>query len=71
MKVFDILQKHVLVTRESAQGLRASLDDLLSNENDPSLDFTGIEAVTPSFVDELLEVLESRTIIHPESSITA
>jgi hypothetical protein len=58
IKIYDLLRKRALVTRESARAIK----DLLVAPLDPNggalaLDFSGIEAVTPSFVDEIITVL--------------
>jgi len=59
VKLWEILQKKVLVTRESArvitEALRASSADGGLNI---TIDFTGIEGVTPSFVDETLTIVK-------------
>lgn len=59
LRLHDLLHRRVLVTRESARSLEARLSTSL----DPALpevriDFAGIEGVTPSFIDELLGVLQ-------------
>jgi hypothetical protein len=57
IKIHDILHKRALITRGSAAAIREAL---LANAGTKqiTLDFTGIDAVTPSFVDELLTLLE-------------
>ncbi len=59
VKLWEILQKKVLVTRESArvitEALRASSAD---GGLDITIDFTRIEGVTPSFVDETLTIVK-------------
>jgi len=46
------------VTRESAHVLRTALASIAGNDKDElSIDYSGIEAVTPSFVDEALRIL--------------
>lgn len=60
MKVFDLFKRRVLVTRDSAHLIEPALVGLPRVGPGPILlDFAGIEAITPSFVDELLGVLES------------
>lgn len=59
VKVHDLLQKRALVTRESANPIRqvlAGTDVAIVTE--AVLDFSGVDAVTPSFVDELLAILD-------------
>lgn len=52
------LRKRVLVTRESAHALHAELQSVLEGSGGHlELDFTGVEGVTPSFMDELLQVV--------------
>jgi hypothetical protein len=60
--LYELLKKRVLVTRESAQMLRPSLRDAETSQGqiEIELDFDRVEAVTPSFVDEILGlILES------------
>ena len=54
------MQRRVLVTRDSARQLGLALERLSPAAEDDSitLDFEGIEAMTPSFVDELLGVID-------------
>lgn len=56
IRIHDILSKRALVTRESARPIREALVQAgIGGEID--LDFSGVDAVTPSFVDELLSIL--------------
>lgn len=59
IRLFDLLQKKALVTRESARSLQSQFDGTKASNGllDIALDFQGIEAVTPSFVDEILGVV--------------
>ena len=58
VNLYELLRKRVLVTRESARAIKASLLDALAKDgNEVTLDFSGTEAVTPSFIDELMDVL--------------
>jgi hypothetical protein len=53
--LYDLLRKRALVTRESAAMVAEKLTaEEPSAEDVLVLDFEGIEAVTPSFVDEIL-----------------
>lgn len=55
--VFDLFRKRALITRESAQELGRALKPLVKpHEAELILDFAGVDAVTPSFVDEVLFV---------------
>ena len=58
--IHHILQQRALVTRQSARLLEPELlARLASSEEELVLDFTGVEAVTPSFFDEMLRLIES------------
>jgi hypothetical protein len=56
LKVYDLVPKRALITRESAWPIREALTTKEGDEI--ALDFAGIEAVTPSFIDELLGALD-------------
>lgn len=75
LRVHDVLKERILVTRESARlledALRAAIADartLRKQEGNASviIDFSGVEGVTPSFLDELLSAFES--LVGPESN---
>lgn len=57
IRVYDILHKRALITRGSVEAIRQVLS---RGEADTplTLDFSGIDAMTPSFVDELLSLLD-------------
>jgi uncharacterized protein DUF4325 len=57
IEVFHFLNRKILVTRESASALRDAIDSSIKADGEVTLDFTGIDAVTPSFVDELLAMI--------------
>jgi hypothetical protein len=57
LKVHEVLRKRALITRESAAPIRDALLRRAATE-DVVLDFAGIQAVTPSFVDEILAAVE-------------
>ncbi len=60
LKVHQLLQKRALVTRQSALPIAQALATANIDEiAEVVLDFTGVEAVTPSFVDEVLGVFQS------------
>lgn len=51
--------QRALVTRQSARSLVTRLADAVArSDTEIQLDFKGIEAVTPSFMDELLETID-------------
>lgn len=57
IRVYDILHKRALITRGSVEAIRQALSR--GEAGTPlTLDFSGIDAVTPSFVDELLALLD-------------
>jgi hypothetical protein len=59
LRVYDVVRKRALVTRESARAIGEALATaLISADGDVVLDFSGIDAVTPSFVDEALSSIE-------------
>ena len=65
INVYSVFSKKALVTRESARRLDELLRNvIISGQDELIIDFQGIEAVTPSFIDELLLVVED----HPERS---
>ena len=56
--VCDVLKDPILVSRESARLLEAPLR-LLDVGSIVTVDFNGVEGISPSFFDELLTVYES------------
>ena len=67
-RVNDVLKDKILVSRESARLLEtaiiAALESSRSSESPPdqkpvAVDFEGVEGMAPSFLDELLSILES------------
>ena len=55
LDVFDLMHKRALVTRESARAVGNALATAVTAaRGEVVLDFSGIDAVTPSFVDEAL-----------------
>lgn len=59
LKIFDLVGKRVLVTRSSARELAPDLAGALAEGGgDVTLDFAGVDGLTPSFLDEILSVLE-------------
>lgn len=57
VKIYDLIPKRALVTRESARLVGDSVAAAADRAREIILDFSGVEAVTPSFVDELITVL--------------
>lgn len=62
VKIAELLKRKILVTRESAGVLRKQIESAIKTESEVILDFTGIEAVTPSFVDEILGMIDDARI---------
>ncbi len=58
VKIAHLLKRKILVTRESAAILRKQIESAIRAESEVILDFEGIEAVTPSFVDEILGMID-------------
>jgi STAS-like domain of unknown function (DUF4325) len=58
IEVFQLLQRKILVTRESASAVREAIESSITSEGEVTLDFSGIDAMTPSFVDEILGIID-------------
>jgi len=55
--VYELIPRRALVTRESAHVIARAIAEAGSGNSDTLvLDFAGIQAVTPSFVDEILDI---------------
>ncbi|MBI3954290.1 MAG: STAS-like domain-containing protein [Chloroflexi bacterium] len=60
VKVYDLLGRRVLVTRESAKAIGPALRQALSeDQQEVALDFSGVDGVTPSFLDEVVAIIEA------------
>ncbi len=82
LKVFDLFERGVLITRSSARSLRDAVAPLVSaGEEGLALDLSGIEAVAPSFLDEtiggLAELADSVSrpafqvrVLHPPTGLS-
>jgi len=58
LRVYDLLKKRVLVTRASARTLHHPLAvAVVEGQGELILDFSGVEGLTPSFLDELLTII--------------
>jgi len=58
LRVHDIFRQRALVTRDSGRTVaEAFARDFGSGHAEATIDFDGVEAVSPSFVDEMLGVL--------------
>jgi hypothetical protein len=58
IEVFQLLQRKILVTRESASAVREAIVSSIKADGEVTLDFGGIDAVTPSFVDEIVGIID-------------
>ena len=59
LRLFDLLGKRVLVTRGSARAIQSNLATAISEGGGQVvLDFLGIDGLAPSFLDEILSVIE-------------
>lgn len=60
--VYDTAQKRILVTRDSARVLASAVTQAFRGENGERreliVDFAGVGGVSPSFVDELLALID-------------
>src|SRR2546423_2848822 len=57
--IFDLIPRKALVARATARQIASAIETALAKSGEAiELDFSGIEAVTPSFVDELLGVIQ-------------
>ncbi len=68
LRVNTVLRNKILVSRESAHLLEAELGAMMSSAAAPlearvasqvTVDFEGVEGISPSFLDELLSIFES------------
>jgi hypothetical protein len=79
MNVYDLVKRRALVSRGTARAIADTLrTDVGVSDPTLELDFSGIEAVTPSFVDELIGALsasdfpqyERIRVTHPPSRLS-
>jgi len=60
LRIFDLVPRKALVARATARELGAAIEGALNRSGDAiELDFSGVEAVTPSFVDEILGIIQT------------
>lgn len=59
VNVYPLYKRRALVTRESAGTLRNVIHEV-GGESSVALDLTGIRAITPSFIDQVLLMVEER-----------
>jgi|ERR1019366_3681799 hypothetical protein len=54
LKVHDLMHRRALITRESAAAIKEAIANAFGSSDEVTLDFSSIDAVTPSFMDELI-----------------
>ena len=60
VRLFDLLQRLVLVTRDSARSIRPDIEAAFRQGGDTLvLDLSGVLGLTPSFFSEILSVIEN------------
>ena len=70
---YGLIQRRVLVTRSSARSIQEPLSSAMRDgQGNAELDFSGVNGLTPSFLDELLSIVdEARLVLHDrEPSVT-
>src|SRR5262245_14667513 len=61
VRPYDLVKNRVLVTRESARAIEPALGSALADgRGQIELNFEGVEGMTPSFLDEILAIIEER-----------
>ncbi len=59
LALHDVIKNRVLVTRKSARAIAPMIEAAIRDAGGPlKLDFTHVDGVTPSFLDELLSVVD-------------
>ena len=58
VRVHPLFKRRALVTRASTDLLRDAIAEAAGNGNRVALDLTGIDAITPSFIDQVLQIVE-------------
>jgi len=60
LKIHELMKRRVLVSRDSAEPIRNALRDSTLEEGQTlTLDFHGVEGITPSFIDEVFHHLRN------------
>jgi hypothetical protein len=61
VRLYDLVKNRVLVSRESARAIEPALGSALADgRGQVELNFDGVEGMTPSFLDEILAIIEER-----------
>ncbi len=58
VNVYSLFERRALVTRESTDVLRDAIVTASGNGSQVALDLSGIEVITPSFIDQVLLIVE-------------
>lgn len=68
LRLHDIVNSRVLVTRESARLMEPLLHQAIKDgSTEVTLDFEGVDGVTPSFLDEILGIFDKVLTQHGKS----
>jgi hypothetical protein len=68
LRIFDLVQKRVLVSRDSARTIQPQLVAALADGlGELVLDLSDVDGLTPSFFDETLSIVEEALSARPES----
>ncbi len=61
VRIHDLTQARVLVTRSSARAIANVLGDAFDQgQQELELDFSGVDGITPSFLDEVLSIIQDK-----------
>ena len=82
VKIFDLTGRRVLVTRSSARSIEQRLATALRRSPGAiTLDFTGIQGIAPSFLDEVLSIVDEHvdkdqaplvvTVVNPPTRLSS
>lgn len=59
VQLYHMFNKRALVTRDAADALQGDVDESCLRGDPLALDLEGIQSITPSFLDQLLLMVES------------
>ena len=72
LRIFDLVQKRVLVSRDSARIIQPQLVAALADGlGELVLDLSDVDGLTPSFFDETLSIVEEALSARPESQFSS
>ena len=70
LRIFDLVRKRVLVSRDSARTIQPQLvAPLADGLGELVLDLSDVDGLTPSFFDETLSIVEEALSARPESLV--